>query len=433
MPQVVFELLINILETFMMVGFITLYLRPKYQGAKEAFGFWIALTVCFTEITIVNYITILETYGTYISLALYFVYALFFLCGDWAKKLWAAVITQATITMIAIVTNIGICTLIGYNTIDLISIYNSTRVIAVLIVQVLNMIAFLMLLRFRHIKLRQKRLWLALSIIPWVSIASLSTLLELSLEFPQYQRKILLSMLCIIIANVMTYYFFVVISKGHEAQLELQMLEQQNENVKREMESSRAFVAEMRQVRHDIKNQLLTIQQYLDENKVAEARSYVERLSGEYLPMRQSLVVTESVAFDAIVNAKAALCSPQGIDMVVRADSEAVQKIDDVDVGILFGNLLDNAIEAAKNSQEKRIYLEVGQKEEYISILIRNSIDASVLDKNPSLATTKKNSDLHGVGLKSVRRLVEEKNGMIQFFEENNEFCCHILLEKKAG
>ena len=431
MPQVVFENIVNIIEAFTAIVFITLYLGRKYQGARSFFGFIIAFVVSFAEITIVNYVTIFETYEAYLSLIIYFLYALLFLCGDWTQKLWSAVVTQATVSMISLVTNIGICTFIDYNPIDVITIYNSTRIGIVLIAQSLHIAAFLLLLRFRYIKPLQKRLWIALSIIPWVSVASLSTLMELSLEFPEYQKRILLSMLCIIIANVMTYYFFVVISKGHEARLELQMLEQQNENVKREMESSRAFVAEMRQVRHDIKNQLLTIQRYLDENKVTEASEYVKRLSGEYLPMRQSLVVTENVAFDAIVNAKAALCQPQGIDFIVRVKPEIVQKIDSVDVGILFGNLLDNAIEAAKNSKGKRIYMEVDQKEAYISIIVRNSIDASVLEKNPSLMTTKKNPDIHGVGLKSVHRLVEEHDGMIQFFEENNEFCCHILLKKK--
>ena len=430
MPQEVFEILINILETFLMVGFITLYLGRKYQGAKCVFGFCTAWVVCFSLLVIVNYATFFDTYQAYIALFLYFLYALLFLRGDWMQKLWAAVITQAIASMVSIM-SIGTFILIGYDPMDLIMVYNSTRIILMLTVQLLIFICFLLALRFRYTKPMEKRLWFALSIIPWVSVASLSTLMELAILFPEYQKRVFLSMLCILVANVMTYYFFVVISKGHEARLKLQILEQQNENAKKEMESSRAFVEEMRRVRHDIKNQLLTIKRYLDENKTEEASAYVERLSGEYLPKRQDLIATESMAFDAVVNAKATLCYPQGIDLVVRVEPETVQDMDDVDIGVLFGNLLDNAIEAAKESKEKRIFLDIQPKAQYVSIIIRNSIDESVLDNNPALASSKPNPDLHGVGLKSVRALVKKYNGMIQFFEENNEFCCHVLLEKK--
>ena len=91
---------------------------------------------------------------------------------------------------------------------------------------------------------------------------------------------------------------------------------------------------------------------------------------------------------------------------------------------------MDNAIEAAEKSAKKRVCLDVRNKGEYLSVCITNSIDESVLDKNRELKTTKENKKLHGLGLKSVKAVVDKYNGMIQFFEENGEFCCHLLLLK---
>ena len=76
----------------------------------------------------------------------------------------------------------------------------------------------------------------------------------------------------------------------------------------------------------------------------------------------------------------------------------------------------------------RKSHFEVWKTGEYISFTFRNSIDQSVMQNNHALKTTKANSELHGVGLKSVRSIVKKYDGMLQFYEENNEFCCNILL-----
>lgn len=91
--------------------------------------------------------------------------------------------------------------------------------------------------------------------------------------------------------------------------------------------------------------------------------------------------------------------------------------MDQIDTGILFGNLLDNAIEAAENTVTKHVSLMVQIKGEYLSILVSNSIDSSVLEHNQQLNSSKTDKELHGIGLKSVKTVVEKYAGMIQFLE----------------
>ena len=96
---------------------------------------------------------------------------------------------------------------------------------------------------------------------------------------------------------------------------------------------------------------------------------------------------------------------------------------------VALSNLIDNAIEAELKipEQYRGISVEVIQNENKISILIKNTITSSVLIPNPKLTTTKEKDGVHGIGLKNVKRIVSSQEGLIDFFEENGNFCVHIF------
>ena len=66
----------------------------------------------------------------------------------------------------------------------------------------------------------------------------------------------------------------------------------------------------------------------------------------------------------------------------------------------------------------------------YYCIEISNTVEIDVLDENPNLFTSKSNKELHGVGLKSVRDIVDKYNGMINFKQKANTFYVYVSLEK---
>ena len=101
------------------------------------------------------------------------------------------------------------------------------------------------------------------------------------------------------------------------------------------------------------------------------------------------------------------------------------------EIAVLFGNLFDNAIEAAKNSDKKIIKLDVCLQGPYLSVFIKNSIDASVLESNMDLNTTKNDKSFHGFGIKNIKRIVDKYNGLIRFDEESGYFICDILIPEQ--
>ena len=430
MIEFIFETSINLIETLITTDFITRYLGNKYTGKKGILAFVACWMIAFIQMCIMNHITVLETLGAYIPIVIYFIYALFFLNGSIWLKLWMSMITYLIVYIIAVVTNLTICHIIGYNPIDMITVFNSTRIIGVVITKIILFYTTRIILRNKYKNPMSKYKWFMLIFLPLISLISLGALMKAALYNEEIKSFILIGMACIVLADVMTYYYFVVINREYENILRTKLLQMQNENLKNDIADKEAFLKEMKSVRHDIKNQLLTISGYAQAGKTEEITEYINILTNSYLPSILNYISTGNSAFDAIINSKIAICNQKKIFMEINIKNGTVISLNPAEIAVLFGNLLDNAIEAAEQTAEKRISIDIQTNNDYLIILICNSIESDVLKHNENLATSKANKEMHGIGIKSIRSIVNKHNGMIDFYEEKNEFCCHIMIDK---
>ena len=429
MIEFIFETGINLIETFISVDFITKYLGTKYTGNRQKAAFVIVWIISFIQMTVTNYITDFETFGSYVPMIIYACYAFLCLNGSTPLKIWFAILTHLIVTFTAILTNIFVCNIIGYDPYKMITVFNSTRVMGVIIAKIMQFYITRLILRNKYKNPISNYRWVAIIAIPVISVISLCALMKAALINNDISPYILTGMICIILANIMTYYFFTVMNKEYENTIKAKLLEQQNDALKKSIADKDAFVKEMKAVRHDIKNQLLTIMQYADEGKNNDIKEYVNVLTNNYLPNILNYINTNNAAFDAVINSKIAVCNQKNIFMEVNIKQDTNISIPPVEIAVLFGNLLDNAIDAAKDTNEKRITLDIQKNASYLIIFVSNSIKSSVLKDNKNLETSKPDKELHGIGIKSIKNIVEKHNGMIQFYEEEDEFCCHIMID----
>lgn len=429
MIEFIFETGINLIETFISVDFITKYLGTKYTGNRQKAAFVIVWIISFIQMTVTNYITDFETFGSYIPMIIYACYAFLCLNGSTPLKIWFAILTHLIVTFTAILTNILVCNIIGYDPYKMITVFNSTRVMGVIIAKIMQFYITRLILRNKYKNPISNYRWVAIIAIPVISVISLCALMKAALINNDISPYILTGMICIILANIMTYYFFTVMNKEYENTIKAKLLEQQNDALKKSIADKDAFVKEMKAVRHDIKNQLLTIMQYADEGKNNDIKEYVNVLTNNYLPNILNYINTNNAAFDAVINSKIAVCNQKNIFMEVNIKQDTNISIPPVEIAVLFGNLLDNAIDAAKDTNEKRITLDIQKNASYLIIFVSNSIKSSVLKDNKNLETSKPDKELHGIGIKSIKNIIEKHNGMIQFYEEEDEFCCHIMID----
>lgn len=430
MREIIFELGINAAETLIIIDFMTRYLGCKYHDKRRVIGFAAAWAVSFAELSAMNHHVPFEGIGVFIPIAINFVYALLFLNGTVFLKLWISALIEIIMLTIAVGTNLIVCRIFKYDPNDMLTVFNSTRVISVIITKLILFYTTRVLLRNKYKNPIDAQDWIMLILIPLISVVSLSALMLAAMRRADITGYVLCGMSGILLADIVTYYLFSTLNRNYETKLKIRLLEQSSENAVKNLENAEAFVQQMKSARHDIQNQLLIISDYLNREKYEQAKSHIDNLTNSYLPNIQDFINSDNEAFNAVVNSKIAVCGSKDIYIGITEMKGALRDFNAVDTGILFGNLLDNAIEAAEKTTSGRISVDVGVKGSYLSVLVTNSINGTVLESNAELQTTKGDKAMHGIGIESINAIVKKYDGMIQFFEENKEFCCHILLDR---
>lgn len=205
----------------------------------------------------------------------------------------------------------------------------------------------------------------------------------------------------LIAINILTYILMKRISEKNIEKTELIIDKMQNELYRTQFKEAEKKYDEMNKIHHDMKNHLQCISSLLDDKEYEKAENYIADMIKNKLNFEFKQINTGNRVVDAISNAKLTQCIDENILTTVDAGSIEAS-IDDVDMCSLLGNIFDNAIEACRKVEKnKEIHFEINQKKGYINIIMKNSVQNSVIENNPKFKTTKKHKDIHGYGIKS--------------------------------
>lgn len=181
-----------------------------------------------------------------------------------------------------------------------------------------------------------------------------------------------------------------------------------------------------RKLKHDMKNHLLVIASYLQDHQLDETKKYLSKILDKLNHM-YTYIETGNSLLSHILNAK--LEEAQNKGMIVKAQIEnlSFSRMDSVDFSVILTNILDNAIEHQTNNRAE-ILVEIAKKRGYETIVVKNRIEESVLERNPSLKSTKNDTDEHGFGVKQIKEVVMKYQGLIDFYEEDSMFCVCVMI-----
>lgn len=177
---------------------------------------------------------------------------------------------------------------------------------------------------------------------------------------------------------------------------------------------------------HDIKHQIRSL---ADGGRVADGRA-LEDLAAE-IAIYDSTVKTGNPALDVILTEKGLVCSGEKITLAVIADGRALECLEPQEIYSLFGNALDNAIEAVRGIEEperRLISLNVRRSGTMCVINVENSCDAAPTFRDGVPVTTKADAGSHGFGTRSMRGIVERHDGVLTFGCEDGIFHVDALL-----
>lgn len=184
----------------------------------------------------------------------------------------------------------------------------------------------------------------------------------------------------------------------------------------------------LRQQSHDFQKHISMIA-YLNENsEYQEIEKYLCELR-ENVYVERKYADSQNIVFDHVLNYKIQQASQKGIGVNVTIKIPFELEVSIHDMNILFSNLLDNAMEAVENMEEKRIDINISYQKKKLLIEIQNPYDATKVKRQGDiLVTTKSNHELHGYGLKNVKKIVDKYEGVFDMNWGEKEFYVSICL-----
>lgn len=237
-----------------------------------------------------------------------------------------------------------------------------------------------------------------------------------------------ISLLCVVTTNFILVYLYDSHTKMFRERTRAAIVEREKEYYHEQAEVLKIQHEELRQFRHDFKNRMMVIEGMINDHKYERVLEYTRIIVDK---MNQSDLYSSSgnLAIDSVINYKLSRAVEQGID--VNADIALPEGIavDEDDVVVILGNLLDNAIEATcRLVDNKYILIDVSYDRGTLLIHIENSYDSVVCREYGKLVTRKKDKDLHGIGLQSVKAIIEKYDRELEIEHDKDTFTVDALL-----
>ena len=209
-----------------------------------------------------------------------------------------------------------------------------------------------------------------------------------------------------------------------------ELMKEKEKYSKESMEIIKRSNEELREFKHDLKNYLLPLQEAMETMPQSEMAKVWEKINQKIEDV-QTLIQTGNSYVDSMINTKITLARSEKVDVKCTILSK-MEGIDDLEFCSVFGNLMDNAIEAERKVIEKKeIIIFVEEKMGYLRLEIQNKIEKSVLNENSSLNTTKKDTSSHGIGHKSIKRTMQKVGGALKYYETGDLFCAEAVFPIK--
>lgn len=201
----------------------------------------------------------------------------------------------------------------------------------------------------------------------------------------------------------------------------------QNDLITRHCDEVQNIYKTMRGWRHDYHNHIQTLLALSDDEE--KTKEYLLKLN-EDLTQIDTVIKTGNVMVDAILNSKLSLIHSKGITAHAKAVVPPELTVSEIDLCVIIGNLLDNAMEACLRQPEGeerfiRVFLGILKNQLYLSV--SNSVGGEIR-KSGKTYLSSKNSETHGFGLMRVDRIAAKYNGYVNRQNEDGVFATEILL-----
>lgn len=265
--------------------------------------------------------------------------------------------------------------------------------------------------------------WSAIALIP-ISTAVLEIAV---IGAVQSMTIIILSSVIILFLNVIVFYLYDKLDENYARKIELARAEQEKEiyfNQCRAMVNSQES---LQRFRHDINNQFEAMKALLENGNTTELKQQIRSLISD--STEDCICYTGNIVADGILNYKLGKLKRSGADIKTELVIPQQTFMNIKDFTIILGNLLDNTVEAlAQMDEGKYCYVGIKYAKGCLIVCVKNTYENAVTELNGSIVSSKSDTETHGIGLKSVRSIVDKYGGIMEINHSDGIFTVKIAL-----
>ena len=413
---------------------ICVYFIIRYLGLKKNTHAPLKYALFFAGIMLdeilVTYTDIPEHCAIIAFIAISTIFSAVFLNGKFLEKVLIScftyfIIIAINLTVLSLFTNILTA---KYST--LIGQAGTARLLILLITKILLLFITLLILNYKERSgLNLKKTECIAMLVTFALTSSVGLAVREMLKHDELSPILFLYIICcMIVLNIIIFCFLLQIISINKKETEMQLLKLQLSQQEKSMHETDLLYDETVKIRHDMKNYVSCALSLAENGEYEKLTEYLREFSAVRLGNIQQYVKTDSRIMNAVLNNKLTFASESGISIecIITGNTG---KVAEIDLSILLANLLDNAIEAcSKNKIPSRLTIEIHNSGSYLCIKIKNTYDKAVHGEKLSLKTDKEDKASHGLGLKSVRDIVDKYSGSMELFLKNDDFVADVML-----
>ena len=266
-----------------------------------------------------------------------------------------------------------------------------------------------------------------------ISLVGTACLMEITHKLCSYtsiNKYIIIIVFCWVAVNLGIYLSFISIWKSTIEKERFEIIELKNNFMEKHIRNKNHYDMEVRKISHDMDNHLNCIAFLLKKDKPDDALKYVEEIIA--YKKHYHVVSTGNPIIDAVISEKKSLAEKYNIQFDYKVQINDEITINSVDLCSFLSNAIDNALEGATSLPDvgdRKVALNIHTKKGYFCIHIENSVrdDPSHLFNNS--ITTKDNKYKHGLGVMSMKNVVQSYSGNMTSTYSDGFFAVKSILK----
>ena len=266
-------------------------------------------------------------------------------------------------------------------------------------------------------------LWLWLISVPVISIIIILLMLN---STGLGEHIIEIEIAGILVINLAIFYLYGAIQDYYRQKIEKEEFFNRMEIYANQLDIMKNSYQKIKELRHDLKHHLGELKYLANTNGKKQLLVYIEDME-RHMINAEEYVSSGNKEIDGTLNYLLQTAKKKLKEVDVSVSIPENLEIHNYLFNVILGNLLENAISAAVKTERKYLKVYIKLKQNVIYIVVENSYNGEVKIKDNKIITSKKDKKIHGIGLESVKRMVEEMNGILDIQWKESVFTVNVI------